>query len=170
MLQSQIEYHNSLRFFPTNTTVKLANGNTGNAQGIGIILSLFPNCSIIYPVRPCYYFKGHPSKHYHIRFPQILCWFKNVTYEPLEHCDFVDPQYCSWISPWQPQNNLDYIKIEIIKFKPQRNSNIVVPNVCDLSKQNLSQIIHQRFGHVSISRLKRMSIKWLMVGLPTNLP
>ena len=47
-------------FVPTKATVKLANGNTGNAQGIGIILFRFPNCSIIYPVGPVYYFPGHP--------------------------------------------------------------------------------------------------------------
>ena len=39
-------------FFPTKATVKLANGNTGHAQGIGIILCRFPNCSITYPVGP----------------------------------------------------------------------------------------------------------------------
>ena len=41
--------------FPTNVTVKLSNVNTGHAQGIGIILRRFPNCSIIYPVVPVYY-------------------------------------------------------------------------------------------------------------------
>ena len=49
-------------FVPTKATVKLANGNTGHAQGIGIILCRFPNCSIIYPVGPVYYCPGHPSK------------------------------------------------------------------------------------------------------------
>ena len=48
-------------FLPTNATVKLAHGNTGHAQGIGIILCRFPNCSIIYPVGPVYYCPGHPS-------------------------------------------------------------------------------------------------------------
>ena len=46
---------------PTKATVKLANGNTGHAQGIGIILCRFPNCAIIYPVGPVYYCTGHPS-------------------------------------------------------------------------------------------------------------
>ena len=48
-------------FFTTNATVKLANGNTGHAQVIGIILCRFPNFSIIYQVGPVYYFPGHPS-------------------------------------------------------------------------------------------------------------
>ena len=47
-------------FFPTKATVKLANGNTGHAQGIGIILCCFNNCSIIYPFVTVYYFPGHP--------------------------------------------------------------------------------------------------------------
>ena len=37
-------------FVPTKATVKLANGNTVHAQGIGIILCPFPECPIIYPV------------------------------------------------------------------------------------------------------------------------
>ena len=48
-------------FVQTKATVKLANGNTGHSQGIGIILCRFPNCSIIYPVGPVYYFPVHPS-------------------------------------------------------------------------------------------------------------
>ena len=49
-------------FVPTDSTVKLYNGNTGHAQGIGIILCRFPNYYIIYPVEPVYYFPGRPSK------------------------------------------------------------------------------------------------------------
>ena len=48
-------------FVPTNATVKLANGKTGHAQGIWIILCHYPNCSIIYIVGPVYYCPGHPS-------------------------------------------------------------------------------------------------------------
>ena len=44
-------------FLPTKATVKLANGNTGNAQVIGIILCIFPNCYIMYTVVPVYYFQ-----------------------------------------------------------------------------------------------------------------
>ena len=48
-------------FVPTKSNVKLANGNTGHAQGIGIILCRFPSCLIIYPVGPVCYCPGHPS-------------------------------------------------------------------------------------------------------------
>ena len=33
--------------------------------------------------------------------------FQKVASEPLENCNFCDPQGCSWISPYQNQNNLD---------------------------------------------------------------
>ena len=48
-------------FVPTKVTVKLANGNTGNAQGIGIFLYCIKNFPIIYPVGPVYFCPGHPS-------------------------------------------------------------------------------------------------------------
>ena len=47
-------------FVPTKATVKLANGNTLNSQGIAMILCHFTNCSIIYPVGPVYYCPSHP--------------------------------------------------------------------------------------------------------------
>ena len=66
---------------PTNSTVKLAHGNTRYAQGIGIILCCFPNCMIIYPVAPVYYFPGHPfntissgSLKFYIGFLKVYIW------------------------------------------------------------------------------------------------
>ena len=80
------------------------------------------------------------------------------------------PQVGSWISPYQTQNNIDYLQIKIFKVKHQRNRNILVSTVCALSKQNLPRFIHQRCGCVSISSLKPIARKGLMEGLPTNLP
>ena len=105
----------------------------------------------------------------------IQCWkgdlklyigFKKVTSEPLEHCDFVDSQGRSWISPYQTRNNLDYIQLEVVQINPHRDKNLVVPTVRGFSKQTLYQLIHQRFGHISITQLKRMARKGLMEGLP----
>ena len=157
-------------FVPTKATVKLANGNTGHAQGIGIILCCFPNCSIIYPVGPVYYCTGHPSNTISSGTLKFYIGFKKVTYEPLEHCDFVEPQGPSWRSPYQTRNNLDYLQLKIVKINPHIDKNLVVRTVCGLSKQTLSQLIHQRFFHVSITRLKRMARKVLMEGLTENLP
>ena len=47
-------------FVLTKAIVKLANGKTGYDQVIGVILCLFPNCPIIYPVGTVYHFTGHP--------------------------------------------------------------------------------------------------------------
>ena len=156
-------------FVPTKATMKLSNGNTGHAQGIGIILCRFTNCSIIYPVGPVYYFPGHPSNTISSGALKFCIGFKKVTSEPLEHYDFVKPQGCSWRSPYQTRKNLDYLQIEMVKINPHRDKNVVVPNACGLSKK-FPQLIRQRFGHVYITRLKRMAKKGLMKGLPENLP
>ena len=84
-------------FAPNKATVKLANGNTGHVQVIEIILCHFPNCPIIYPAGPVYYFPGHPSNT--ISSGSLKCYacFQKVISEPLEHCGFVNPQGHSWI-------------------------------------------------------------------------
>ena len=70
-------------FVPTKATVKLANGNMGHAQVIGIILCCFPNCLIIYPVGPVYYCPGQPSNTISSGVLKFYIGFKKVTYEPL---------------------------------------------------------------------------------------
>ena len=149
--------------------MKLDNGNTGHAQGIGNILCRFPNSSIIYPVGPVYYFPGHPYNTILSGALKFCIGFKRVTSEPIEHCDFVDPQGHSWRSTYQTRNNLDYLQLKIVNINPHRDKNIVVPNICGISKQNISQLIHQHFCHFSITRLKGMARKGLMEGFPENL-
>ena len=53
---------------------------------------------------------------------------------------------------------------------PSRNRIIVVPTVYLLSKENISQLIYQRFGNVSITRLKKIARTGLMEGLAENTP
>ena len=103
---------------------------------------------------PVNYCSGHPSNTISSDALKFYVVFQKKSSEPLEHCDFVEPQGCSWRSPYQTQNNIDYIQIEISKFKTQRGSDIVVPALCDLSKQTIYQLIHNNFFRVSISRLK----------------
>ena len=98
-------------FVPTKTTVKLDNGNTGHAQGIGIILCCFTNCYIIYPVVPVYYCPGHPSNTILSSALIFYVGFQKVMPGPLEHCEFVDPKGQSWRSPYQTQNKLEYLQI-----------------------------------------------------------
>ena len=92
-------------FVPTKANVKLANGNTGHAQVIGIILCRFPNCLIIYPAGPVYYCPGYSSNTISSGALKFYIGFKKVTSETLEHCDFVEPQGCSWRSPYQTQKS-----------------------------------------------------------------
>ena len=125
-------------FVPTKATVKLANESTGHAQGIGVVLCCSPNCLIIYPVGPVYYFPGHPSNTISSGALKFYIGFKKFTSEPLEHCDFVDPQGRSWRSPYQTRKFFDYLQLKIVKINHHRDKNIVVPNVCELSKQTLS--------------------------------
>ena len=47
---------------------------------------------------------------------------------------------------------------------------IVVPTVCELLKQNISQLIHQYFDRVYITRLKILVRKGLIESRPENLP
>ena len=90
---------------PTKATVKLANGNTVHAQGIGIILFCFPNCPIIYPVGPVYYCPGLPLNTFSPGALKFYVYFQKATPEPFEHCNFVDPQGHSLRSPYQTQKN-----------------------------------------------------------------
>ena len=116
-------------FSPTKATMKLANGNTENAQGTGINLCNFYYCSTVYPVGPVYYFPVHPSNTISSGALRFYVGSQNVTSTPLEIFDFVDPQGHSWRSTYQTQNNIDYIQIKNFKVKTQINRNIVVPTV-----------------------------------------
>ena len=105
-------------FVPTKSDVKLANGNKGHAQVIGIILCHFTNFPIIYPVVPAYYFPGHPSNTISSGDLKFHLGFQNITSEHIEHCDFVEPQGSSWRSPYHTGKILDYLQINFVKLKP----------------------------------------------------
>ena len=92
-------------FVPTNNTVKSSNGKTGYAQGIGMILFSFTNYVTIYPLGPFYYFPGHPYITIYWVYLKFYVGFQKGTTEPLQHCDFVDPQGSFKRSQYQNQNN-----------------------------------------------------------------
>ena len=127
-------------FIPTKVTVKLDNEKTVHAQGIGILLCCFPDCSIIYPVEPVYYFPGHLYNIISSGALKFYVGFQKVASETLEHCDFFYPQGCSWISSYHNQKNLYYLQIEIFKVNPQRNRNIFSNWLCPI-KTNISLFI-----------------------------
>ena len=75
---------------PTKATVKLANVNTRHDQGIWIILCRFPYCPIIYPVGPVYYCTCKLYNTISLVALKFYIGFQKVTYETLEHCDFLN--------------------------------------------------------------------------------
>ena len=157
-------------FVPIKPGVESANVSMGHDQVIGIILCFFPKWYIIYPVLPVYYCPGNPSNTISLGYLKCFVGFQKVTSEPLEHCDFFNPQGCYWRTTYQTRKNLDYIQIKISKVNPQINKYIVVPTVCGLKKHNLSYLIHNIFGCILITRLVSIAIKVLMKSLPENIP
>ena len=125
-------------FVSTKATVKLSNGNTGNAQGIEIILCIFTNCSIIHPVGPVYYCLGHPSNTISSDSLKFYVGFQNFTSEPLGHCDFVDPQGSSWRPPYQTQNYLDYLQILNLSMPTLEDTRILLYQMCVLYQNKIS--------------------------------
>ena len=93
-----------------------------------------------------------------------------VTSETLKHCNFLALRVVPGYHPTRIKTVSTIFKYKFVKFNPQINRNIVVPTVCVLSKQNISHIIHQCFGIVSIFSIKRMARKVIMEVLPTNIP
>ena len=72
--------------------------------------------------------------------------------------------------PKGPRNFGTIFRLRLSKVNITRHKNVVVPIIHDISKQNNSQLIHQHFGRVSISIWQLMSKKFIMKGLPKNLP
>ena len=81
----------------------------------------------IYPVGPVYYCPGHPSDTISSDALKFYVGFLKVTSKPLEHCEFVDPQGCSWKSPYQTQKGLHYLLIEIFKGQPSQRQEYFCP-------------------------------------------
>ena len=51
-------------------------------------------------VGPVYYCLGNPYNTISSGDLKFYVDFEEVTYKPIEHYDFVDPQGCSWMSPY----------------------------------------------------------------------
>ena len=110
---------------------------------------------------PVYYFPSHPYNTISPGALKFYVGFQKVTSEHIGHCEFLPSRlFLEIILP--DKKNLDYLQIENFQIKSQRDRNIVVPTVFALKKKPLSQLIHQSFGHVSITRIKQMARKGLM--------
>ena len=151
-------------FIPTKATMKLANGNTGHAQWIGIILCCFTNCSIIYPVGPVYYFTGHPSKtissgalKFYIGFLKGYIWTSWTLWLFWPSRSFLD------ITLLDSQQSWLYSTRSCPDQSSQRQESCCPNCLWTFKANSLSQLIHQHFSHVSINRLKS---PWIVRALP----
>ena len=75
-------------FVLTKANVKLDHGNMGHTQAIGVFLYFLPNCPVIYPLVPVYYFLGQPYITISPGALKFYVGFQRFTTEPLEHCNF----------------------------------------------------------------------------------
>ena len=157
-------------FVPTKATLKLANGSTGHAQGIDIILRHFPKCSIIYiHLGQFIIFQVTLPTLYHQVPSSFILILKMIHLNLLKIVTLLTLKVVLGDQHTRLTTIFDYLHLEIVKINPYRDNNIVVPTVYGISKQAPSQLIHQRFGHVSITRLKLMARKGILEGLPENL-
>ena len=108
-----------------------------NPKELGLFYVIFQNFPIIYPVVPVYYLPGHPSNTISQGDLKMFIGFQKVTSEPLEHCNFMHLQSCSWRRPYRAQKILDYLHIEVVRVNPTRNKDIVIPTICGLSEHNI---------------------------------
>ena len=121
-------------FVPTKATMKVATGNTGHAQGIGIILYHFTNSSIIYPAEPVYYCIGHLSNTISSVALKFYACFKKVTSEPIEHCDFLTLKVIIGDHHTRLKTILTIFKYKFVKVNPHIDKIVAVLTVCALSK------------------------------------
>ena len=109
-------------------------------------------------------------QHHLIGCPQILCWSsKGCIWKSWTLIIF-------WISRLFLEITLtDYKQLRLssninLQSKTSKKQGYCCPNCMCSIKTNFSQIIHQHFVRVSISRLKLMVRKLLVEYLPTNIP
>ena len=102
-------------FVPTKANLKSANWYTVHAQGIGIILCGFTNCTIIYLVESVYYCPGHPFNTVSLGLLKWNVGFQKVLSETLENFDFPSPSRLFLDIPLPESKILNYLQIVIFR-------------------------------------------------------
>ena len=113
-------------FVPTKATVKLANGNTVNAQVIRIFLCRFLNCSILCPVRTVYYCLSNPSKTSHQVSSNFMLVFKMLHLNLFDIVILLILKFVLSLVWWYPRTTLRISKITMSK---SFRSNIFKTNI-----------------------------------------
>ena len=154
-------------FIPTKVAVKLSNRNTVHDQLISIILCRFPNCFITYTVGLVYYFPGNPSNTILSGALKFFVGFQKFASETLEHSDLLNLKVVLRYHHTRLKNIFTVLKSKFSKSTLTETG--ILLSQLSVHFQNKSQLIHQRFVHVSINILKQISRKGLMEGLSENL-
>jgi hypothetical protein len=75
--------------------------------------------------------------------------------ESFSHCRFVDPQGISIVIPTIVDNYLDYADLEFLNPQDPKISSLLDPVIASLAtKYPSSQLLHQRFGHISNDKIR----------------
>ena len=154
MIQFWKDDLNNNKLFP------LDNGNTVHAQGIGVILRFFPNCSIIQWEKFIIVQVILP-KPYHQVPSNFMLDFKSLCMNLLKIVILLTIRVVLGNRPKIIKTIFTIFKL-ILSKSTLKETGIFFPTVCSLSKQNISHLICQSFDHVSIARLKLTAIKGLI--------
>ena len=156
-------------YVPTEATVNLANGIMGHSQVIRIIFCSFPILFHFISNGTSLLLSRSPFQHHLIRCPQISCWFSK---------GYIWDSWKLWLC-WPSKLLFDTTLPDSKQFRLSSNINLSKSTLKEAVvfffqiyvpyKNYTYQKIHQCFFHVSIHRLKLMTRKWLIEGLPTNL-
>ena len=98
--------------------MKLSGGNKSQSYGIVFIIFQFIIFPHVYPIGPVYYCPRHSTKTIS---PGQIDFFglNKLTYEPLEHCNFIYTQCHALKSLYITQNNIDFLSLELVKITPK---------------------------------------------------
>jgi len=145
-----------------------ASGSEAPARGTGIALMRFPGTSKIYPV-PAFWVPDNPVSTFSPGALKHYLGFKSAAHEPLSHCQFIDSQEKNYVIRTVVDNNLDYMNLEFLNPNQPRLSSLVDPVIAGLAtKYPSSQLIHQRFGHISNDRIQQMCKEQSLSDLPKS--
>ena len=145
-------------FVPTNSTVKLANGNTVHDQWFGLFYVALLNVTL--------HIQWDPTPPNQVASNFILV-FKILHMKLLNIVTLLTLKVFLGYKPIRPKTISNIFKLKLSK-STLKETGILLSQLSVRYLKKIFQIIHQRFGHVSISRLKQMTRKGRTEGLPTN--
>ena len=151
-------YMSQFYMFVTNKdNLKFTGGNMGHFQVIGIILCYFINLKVTLTILSNWLTLS------------VMLVFKMLRLNLFNIVILWNLRVIVGGYPTEIRTFWTIFKLRFVRVNTKKNGHIVVPTVCDPSKHNYSQLIHQDFCHVLIDRLQIMAKKGLMKVIRTNI-